>query len=175
MNAPLVSGRAKATAYHEAGHVVIATYLSMPVHTATIVPDKKGRTHGHVQHDLPLRRTSKEEVYELTLKARDRMERQIVVSLAGAAAQRRYSRRSYRRGHSGSDDETAVGLALRIAGVEDGATLLLKYLGWRAEQMVRNHWRDVERVALALLEKQTLNASDIRALMQPQGGRSDSV
>lgn len=157
--------RQEATAYHEAGHAVAAFHLSMPVYIVTIKPDVEAGTHGHVLHHNPLKRTSDIDIYEMTPKARDRMERLIMVSLAGGIAQRRYSLRSYRRFHTSGDHDNATCLALRIAGDREGATLLLRYLSHRTENLVRTRWHEFKCVAEALLERTTLKPGEVREVI----------
>lgn len=157
--------RQMATAYHEAGHAVAAFYLHMPVYTATIKFDKESGSRGHVLHHNPLKRASHEDIYELTPKARDRIERLIMVALAGGVAQRRYNPHSYRHVHTSADHDNAVDLANRIAGDGKGATLLLRYLAHRTKGLVGARWPEIKCVAEELLANTTLRAGDVRTVI----------
>lgn len=152
----------KATAFHEAGHAVAAFYSGLPVHKATIVFDREHATLGHVRHHNPLHRAPELDIYEMTPNVKDRMERLVVVCLAGAIAERRHAGRASRAGAS-EDHHQAAGLALHLAGGSgDGATLLLRYLDWRAHNLVKARWPEIEAVAAALLEHKTLGRKGIR-------------
>ena len=160
--------REKATAYHEAGHAVACYYLGVKVKSATVVPDKGQGTHGHVRHEDMYRGLDPE--IDLSGRARLRMERSIIISLAGAAAQRRYSRQSWRHDHGASDFRAAANLALRIGGDDDGADRFLRWLELRTDRLVQNHWQDIERVARALLERKTMNGGEIVKIIEGEGG-----
>ena len=51
---------------------------------------------------------------------------------------------------------------MRLAEGTDGANLLLRYWNWRADGLVRVRWPEIEAVAAALIERETLKQIDIR-------------
>jgi hypothetical protein len=160
--------REKATAYHEAGHAVACYCLGVKVKSATVVPDKDQGTHGHARHENMFRGLDPE--IDLSGRVRLQMERKIIISLAGVAAQRRYSRQSWRSHHGRSDFRAAADLALRIGGDGDGANRFLRWLELQTDRLVENRWQDIERVARALLERRILTGSEIVEIIEGEEG-----
>ncbi len=92
-----------ATAYHEAGHAVIANSLHVPLKSVTIKP---GDGYSGMLHHAPVltrRDIRKINEYSETPHQRDRMEKLAMICLAGPMAQRRYAPRSWRRWHGEAD------------------------------------------------------------------------
>ncbi len=110
----------RATAYHEAGHMVAAWRMHVKIHTATIVPTED--YEGCVHHESPLRGI------KLDVDGSDRAEikanKMVLICLAGPAAQRHYNPRSLdssvRRWH---------GESRRIADVADRGLGRLNWAG----------------------------------------------
>jgi len=157
-----VADRRKATAYHEAGHTVVAWRLGANPKSATIIPD------GEVQGEI-----SREALFEPPLDfdgsdhARNRIERAIMICLAGPIAQRHFAPRSWRRWHGASDYQTAFDLALRINGSSSAAKAHLKWLEMRTQDLVRSLWSFVERIAGDLLMRGTLPLEEIQSALSP--------
>jgi hypothetical protein len=151
----------RATAYHEAGHAVIACRSRIKLRSVTIVPGNG--YSGRVEHVSPLRGIHLD--VDGSNKARMKAEAAIIVSLAGPAAQRRYNPRSLRAWHSSSDYELASGLALRLNRDEESAAAYLKWLGMVARQSVEAQWRFIEKLAGALLDRESLSGSEILAVL----------
>jgi hypothetical protein len=101
-------------AFHEAGYAVVAWRRGFKVHGATIVPSLDFLVS--VQHANPLRGIHLE--WAGSGRARLRVEAEIVVLLAGPAAQRRFKPRSWRSYHGVSDHERAVDLAMAVCSSE---------------------------------------------------------
>lgn len=126
-------GTLEATAYHEAGHAMAAWYLKIPFgkgkHAISIVPD--GSTQGHFlsKHILRGRRIDVGTTGADQLK----MERLVVVLLAGMVAQRRHRPSSIRTWHGSSDFHSAVDLIGYFAGNDREIEAYLKLLRIRAE------------------------------------------
>jgi ATP-dependent Zn protease len=159
------------TAHHEAAHAVAAWRQQVTLKYATIVPGKDSLGHIRTQG---VKWTGNGELgYEFDSSRRgiDRAERHIVTYYAGPLASKRFSPRSrWRIGGSG-DFASAAQLLSRIGGADEKHTYLYSQLLWRrAECLVEVNWKNIERVAAALLEHQTLNRKQvIEAIM---GGRS---
>jgi hypothetical protein len=100
-------------------------------------------------------------------RARMKAETAIIVSLAGPAAQRRYSPRSCRSWHAASDYDLASALALRLNGDGKTASAYLKWLGIVADNLVAGRWSFLEKLAAALLERGTLSGPEILATIMP--------
>jgi hypothetical protein len=139
----------RSTAYHEAGHVVAAVAQGVALRAITIVPDKQEGYAGRVQHGDLTSRVNLEA--DNTARTRSRIERQIVIALAGAAAQRRYDRRSWRSFHSSSDYEVAANLADAISSSPAASEAFLKWLAAATDDLITARWAEVEKIAKALL------------------------
>jgi ATP-dependent Zn protease len=143
----------QATAYHEAGHVVAAWRSGAKGIVATIVAD--GETYGRVKHRQTLRRD-----WQWTSSARNsrQIDGRIITLLAGAAAERRFRGRAT---GTSRDYRLAVDIAMSACGSDDQVNAYLRYLSICARDLVDAFWPAVEAIALALLERETLNHDEI--------------
>jgi hypothetical protein len=160
----------EATAYHEAGHAVAAWCLGYRPSTATIIPGTD--SIGQVRHENPFPGIDLE--FDGSNWRRLRIERAIMICLAGPIAQRRYRKTSWRRWHGGTDYVTATELALRVSGSSEIASAFLKWLNLRTALLVDEHWRDIKRIAIGLLTHGSLAHEDIASLMATGSSVSDS-
>jgi len=151
------------TAFHEAGHAVIARSLGLKIHSATIVPVTG--IHGRVEHANPLRGIHLD--YDGSDRAHRRAETAIIVCLAGPAAQRRHKPQSWRSYHGQSDHSRAADLALSLNGSDEATNAHLKYLAVVARDMVAAQWPLIEQVAGALIERQTLTGAELAGVLAP--------
>lgn len=154
----------EATAYHEAGHAVIAYLLGYKPQSATIVPTVE--TAGHVIHANPL--------YGFQLDvddsdgARLRVESAITICFAGPIAQKRHNPRSWRNAHGQWDYDTIAELGLRVCGSGEQATAFIRWREIVARDMVQAHWLRIARVAGRLLECERLSHADLDAIIVPR-------
>jgi len=126
-----------ATAHHEAGHAVAWCALGV----------------GHqIEHA-----TLDSETLLNSACVRIRLDRnatgpevEIVATLAGPIAQRKYNPRAYRKRHGSGDHKRALELAGELAQGR------LDELTGDAEKLVDEHWPAIEKVAALLLEHRTL-------------------
>jgi hypothetical protein len=155
----------EATAYHEAGHVVAAIELKRRVLRATIVPDHTAGTAGRATYDKrSIRWIGK--VHECAVPLSHAVD-DIVISICGAVAQRRYRPRSVRSVHGHADFVSAFDMALQVSGSEQReAQALLRWLEVRAENLVNSRWPCIEAVAKALLRDRTLDTDAIFAAFE---------
>ena len=160
------ASQVEATAYHEAGHAVIACVLGYRPQSVTIVPTVD--TAGHIIHINPLHG------FQLDIdgsdEARLRLESLITICFAGPIAQKRYNPRSWRRAHGPRDYEKIEELAVQVCGSDEQA---LAFPRWReivACDMVRAHWPRIQLVAGRLLERESLSHADLDAIIVPRGG-----
>jgi ATP-dependent Zn protease len=151
----------EATAYHEAGHAVAAWCLGYRPATASILAGDDSA--GQVRHESPFPGINFE--FDGSDWTRLKIERAIMICLAGPIAQRRHRRTSWRRWHGAADYATATELALRTYGSGEIASAFLKWLDLRAKLLVEDHWSAIERVAIALLKHATLTNEDITSLV----------
>jgi hypothetical protein len=176
------TSRRSDAAYHEAGHAVVALTLGYQVELVTIVPT--AGSDGHVRWNNPTRRRSVREALEFGLQVERRrhlVEHEIIVNLAGSLAQRRHRPHSpwrrdaagAKRGQfvaKGSDYQHALEL---VAWLHEGQQQVIntysRYLEARAEALVNARWENIERLAVALLESETLKGDEVRmATLSPE-------
>ena len=139
------------TAYHEAGHAVVARMLYVRVKSVTIRPDVG--SSGMTKLDLRYLNNDK----------------QVLITLAGPYAQRRFAPRSRWRSsstsvvtlNSGWDFDTVTGLIYDEHGNGDAAKFYRRYAEAKAKQLVDRGWRRIEAVAKALLERETLTGTEM--------------
>ncbi len=149
-------------AYHEAGHAVIAWRLHLLRKKGASIlreEDEAGRVWTHSGHgerpDLSWSDSS-----------RLRVERSVILSLAGIEAQRRYSPGSVRSYHGSSDREEAMKMLSHVAEPSsDEFPIYWKLLKIRTAAMVRSHWPHIEAVAARLLTSKSLTSDQIREVI----------
>jgi hypothetical protein len=153
-------------AYHEAGHAVANLFLDLPVKLVTIVPHKNSGGRVEAPGSSSLRRF--DAAVELSLRKRDRLERNVRSSLAGAVAERRFARRSWRSWHSQHDWMQASWLidTFLTGGNARATSAYFKLLQIQTENLIENHWREVEAVAQALVVHRTLVAKELSAVVR---------
>ncbi len=153
--------RREATAYHEAGHAVAAWKLGYrPISASIIAADE---SVGEVRHENPYGNNAEYDGSEL---GRLRIERAIIIRLAGPIAQKRYRPTSWRRWQGGADYAVAADLALVVCGSGKIASAFLKWLDLRAKALIEQNWPIVERLANALLKRGTVSEDEIAVLMR---------
>jgi len=147
------------TAYHEAGHAVIALALGRPVHHVSIRPDRERL--GLCEFRKAVFRPSE-----------DWLEREILIALGGLAAEARHTG-DYAWDEAGHDRQFIRRLAVQRAG-ERGAERLERRLLAKAEHLLsqEGHWPAVELIAAELLRRGSISGRAARHLFeQGQGAR----
>jgi plasmid stabilization system protein ParE len=140
-----------ATAYHEAGHVVMALALGRPVQRVSVRPNHQYL--GQCQLAKGVFRPSK-----------DWLEREILISLGGMAAEAIHTG-NYAREAAERDLRYVRDLALRRAGARQAERLERRLLT-KAEHLLGQvyHWRAVELIAGELLRCGTISGRAARHL-----------
>ena len=130
--------RDPATAYHEAGHAVVALALGRPVHKVSILPSRDKL--GWCEYKKGVFRPSD-----------DWLEREVLIALAGMAAEARHTG-TYAREEAGRDLKFARSLLVSRAG-DRRADRLERRLLAKVEALLGDDetWAAVEAVAAALL------------------------
>jgi ATP-dependent Zn protease len=151
------------TAYHEAGHAVIARVLDLAHGSATIIPNYEESEAGPVVIFDPRLLVNRWE-----LSGRDRpygagLRAYAMMAMAGRLAEIEFLGRC--RGGDG-DDCRKVNFCLDSLGVPDSDFRRYhRRLERFARQLVRRHRGRIERVAAALVERQTLAGEEIGQLV----------
>ena len=134
----------EATAYHEAGHAVIAMGLGRSIQRVSILP--KRESLGRCEFQTGRTRPSE-----------DWLEREILISLAGLAAEARFTG-EYLWDGAARDLQSVKRLAIQRVG-ERQAERLQKRLLAKVEHLLAQPetWRAVELIAAELLRCETIS------------------
>lgn len=151
----------KATAYHEAGHAVVAFESRVPIKSISIIPDDKSLGRVALGGEPPPTGGS---VYDR--RAERWIEFHVMFCLAGVAAEKRFTGR-HNWGGAKSDTGDVADWALHLHG--GNARLAQKYIAYKLElakaKVERPHiWVQIEALAEALLEHRTLNSRRARKI-----------
>jgi ATP-dependent Zn protease len=148
----------RSTAYHESAHAVVAFFSHVSFRRVTIVPG--AGTLGHVV----LARLPKWFLHsrdEFPDRSRIFAERRIVIAFAGQIAEARLAGSLPRDGMH-ADNADAVDFASSVLGDPEIVEAFLHYCWVRTESLVKLRWREIESVAAALLENETLSPNQVR-------------
>jgi len=142
-----------ATAYHEAGHAVMALVLERPVSKVSIRPTDE--MLGVCQFGKSVYRPSE-----------DWLEREILIALGGIAAEARFTG-DYDWHAAGHDQMYVHRLTVQRAG-ERRAERLQRRLLSRAEHIIGQdeHWQAVELIAKELLKQGDISGRTARHLFE---------
>ena len=143
----------EATAYHEAGHAVVALALDRPVHRVSVLPNRDRL--GHCEFGKGRFRPTE-----------DWLEREILIALGGLAAEARQTG-TYGWDEAGRDLRYVRKLALQRAG-ERGAERLERRMLAKVENVLADagHWRAVELIAAELMKHGTISGRAARHLFE---------
>jgi hypothetical protein len=146
----------QAMAYREAGYIVACWSLGFRVKRATI------SLHGKPSEFLTWLRAARFSSNSgLSRRSIVRYHDRIVCALAGLQAQRHVTPKGIRSRDANGDEAIAAELLLRLHGEERERNCAFKYLEARARNLVNHHWRMVEDLAIALLERQSLTGKEV--------------
>jgi ATP-dependent Zn protease len=149
----------EATAYHEAGHAVVALALGRDVQRVSVLP--KQEELGRCEFQKGRVRPSE-----------DWLEREILIALGGIAAEAQHTG-NYAWDAAARDQQCVRRLAVQRAG-ERHAERLERRLLAKAEHLLNRegHWRAVELIAAELLRCGTISGRAARHLFE-QGCAAD--
>jgi hypothetical protein len=166
------------TAFHEAGHAVMAWWLGIPLHRASIIPDKDRRGHILYTPSMPLKSKLP------GIAKRWRLEAQIgMLVLAGLVAQRRLNTNFWIE--TSEEYGKAADLIASVynpwrRGAKSRQWWLLQRVVGLTEGVLEEHWGTVTRIANALKKRHELSGEEIYTLIAEERGspyrpgRSDS-
>jgi hypothetical protein len=146
----------EATAYHEAGHAALYLILGRAFSYVTIEPDED--SSGHCKGVVCRGGKRLEmDVYDGNSRGRDWLERVAMISLAGHAAEHRFTGRDAAVGSRG-DFSTAADALSNLCGDSDETTAYLTLMAVRTRNYITRpeNWLLVQRLAAALLAERTI-------------------
>ncbi len=143
----------EATAYHEAGHAVVALALGRPIHRVSVLPD--GPFLGLCQFGKGTFRPSD-----------DWLEREMLIALGGIAAEARHTG-NYAWDGAARDQQYVRQLAAQRAGERQAQRLERRLLA-KAEHLLaqEGHWAAVELIAAELLRRGVISGRAARHLFE---------
>lgn len=151
----------EATAYHEAGHVVVARHIGMVI------------VEIFIQNGLPRCRTMIDAGWEgiditrldgeAKAAYRQYVENRVMLYMAGQIAQKKHLRHSPDDEHVAQEYEAAVQLLGTLTSSLNDISDELKVLERRVKRLFRDKaiWMQVERLARRLMERRPLTGADI--------------
>jgi hypothetical protein len=152
-------------AYHEAGHTVAMFLFGHAIDHVSIVPDED--SHGRAISKSFLDEIS-DDGSNWSIEMRQRFEEEIIVFLAGPAAQERFSGNRH-VASEGDDLAKAMSIAIERLGMpENEADAYIKWLDIRASSFVtsRLRWPLVESIARELLARGHFDGAFAEATMR---------
>src|SRR5271167_1088769 len=143
----------QATAFHEAGHAVVALALGRPIHRVSVLPD--GQFLGLCQFGKGVFRPSE-----------DWLEREILIALGGIAAEARHTG-NYAWDQATRDRQYVRRLAIQRAGERQAERLERRLLA-KAEHLLAQpgNWRAVELIAGELVRRETISGRAARHVFE---------
>ncbi len=151
----------EATAFHEAGHAIVASYLGFPVSRLTIIPDDT--TDGMSEYLNPLQGLDLE--FDESDDALRRKECAVMIWLAGSIAQCLWDSESLNPHHSLPDYKQAVDIATSIHVPEHDPERYIEQLNAETKKILMNRWSVVERLARKLLTCTTMSGEEVAAVL----------
>jgi ATP-dependent Zn protease len=148
------------TAYHEAGHAVVAFIERVAIHSITI--DACRDYAGRVIRANPYQGIKPN--IDNTLRSRNRVRAVVRVLLAGFMAQKMKDPNSYRSHHDKTDRQTATDL-IRLIASPKTPDASLKVLGLDVKDTLTAQWYRVEALAQELLKQRTLSQKEVRKVI----------
>ena len=153
-------GAERLTAYHEAGHALMAHLCGQQITEVEIVGDDDHA--GSVQSlSFPVDPHDEEEAG----RERDAVERRLKCVLAGTVAE------AIVTGRSGWDEscedlDIAVRLAMPLVDDCEDVVPFLEDLGSQIEDDLRAHWDTIEVLVMELLQRKSLTGGDVRRIIE---------
>jgi ATP-dependent Zn protease len=145
------------TAYHEAGHAVLAHMSGLRVLGISIERDDDSFGRMFYTHDAPRLGAGQAS----NARACRRVEAYVVCYLGGAEAERRFAGRRDRDGAS-ADLQEAMDAAARLVLCEEELNACLRWLAVRARYLVVVYWPLIDGLARRLLRSPTMTAHQVQ-------------
>jgi hypothetical protein len=145
---------------NSAGHAVAHSFLHLPFEKVSIRTDEG--SSGHCT-SYGLRYLKDVDVY-ITPAKQDRIFRNVKAAFARHYAQKRFDKKCLRQWHLQNDYHNAVRLLCYISD-PPAIDPLVRWLECETEMLVELCWQEIETVAHALLERETLTSEEVRELL----------
>lgn len=158
---PQVAKALWSTAYHEAGHAVMAWHERVRLTSITIEPD--GEFLGAVRHADLFRGVRLDA--DRSDRARLRVERRVRVCLAGGIAEKPFNPKGYRRWSCGADHEQALDALEHLCRSAAEVEAWCRLLDIQTQYALDLHWPMVEGLAGVLIERSTLRGGEIEKMI----------
>ena len=152
----------EATAYHEAGHAVAAIEMGFKVSSVSIQPDEF--SHGRTVHNNPLYRMNLNS-HEHSDRLRLRVERAVIIALAGPEAQQRYNPRTIRKQDVKDDVDRVMRVLSEFTASNEELEAYFDLLRIRTRQLIDLKWDAVQRLSRALCERTALSGAEARRMV----------
>ena len=166
-------GKLERTAYHEAGHTVMAYWLRKRIRYITIVPNTDCQGH--------LRRGKNQDLhdaeYDRSPRTRSGIEKEVMVAFGGPVAEQILTgSRYYSKGSQGDAYKAADFISYLVSGDKElGA--YLKWLETRTEAILNipTVWQAVKALANELLARKHIGGKAARDIIQDSMKGGDSI
>jgi hypothetical protein len=145
------------TAFHEAGHAVMAELCGRLLTEVDIVGDGE---HTGMVHSLAFQ----PDPADGAAPEIDDLKRHLKIILAGTVAEAMVSGR-HGWDETSEDLDAAVRLGMRLVDDCEDVLPLLEGIGADVEQDLSRHWSAVEMLAVELLDRKALTGSEVRKLL----------
>jgi len=152
----------EATAYHEAGHAVAAIEMGFKVSSVSIQPDEF--SHGRTVHNNPLYRMNLNS-HDHSDRLRLRVERAVIIALAGPEAQQRFNPRSIHKHDVKDDVDRVMRVLSEFTASNEELKAYFDLLRIRARQLIALRWDAVRRLSRALCERTALSGAETRRII----------
>ena len=143
------------TAFHEAGHAVMAELCGRLLTEVEIVGDREHTGSVQSRAFNPTPDTESDDI-----------ERHLKIILAGTVAEATVSGRQG-WDETSEDLDAAVRLGMRLVDDCEDVLPLLENLGADVKRDLLRHWQAVETLAAELLDRKALTGSEVRKLLTP--------
>lgn len=154
----------KRTAYHEAGHALVAYVFGWEFEELNIVPDSEGRYGAITLSRLPIF----PEEFDGSLDQRRQIEEAMMIVAGGAAGERLAFMRCFKHLY-GSDHTELLSYAMRLTLYKDEYNAHIEWIYHRTRHLLlqKVYRCVVEEVASALLAGRTLEPTAALGLLDP--------
>lgn len=156
------------TAYHEAGHAIVAFVTHRRFKYVTIVPKLQGNMLGHIMYGS----LGKEFMPDLGIghNLRYKVEREVILNFAGHAAESMFTGKRRTPG-AGADFDSAATIAACVTGGFEETEAYINWLMARARGIVRHYWGCVEALAEALMKQHTISYRETCTIIREEINR----